>query len=182
MPRYIILSAARAIFTLQKLAMSNILNAPQKKRRGVGASCSVLLRYLLPAKLISNRYPNKDKRDALGGLIITQRDIIRVTRREQLYIFMKHEDFGDHELNSVQKWARVIREGSESHAFKDRKDKEERVEVAVKYDARETPIHATNWEGINALLADGYKVDDDRLPVPYNTPSNTGKRDQMVYK
>ena len=69
------------------------MNAPQKKRQGVGASLSVLLCYLHPVKLVFDRYPNKDKRDALGGILITPRDVIRVTSREQLYIFMKHEDF-----------------------------------------------------------------------------------------
>ena len=95
---------------------------------------------------------------------------------------MKHEDFGDHELHCVHKWVRFIREGSEAHAFEYSKDTEEMGEILVKSDARETPIHATNQEDIHALLADGYKVYDDRPPAPKNTPSNTGKNDQPVYK
>ena len=67
--------------------------------------------------LVSDRYPNKYKCDALGGLVITRIDVIRVTRREQLRIFMEHEDFGDHELHCVQKWVRFIIEGSESHTL-----------------------------------------------------------------
>ena len=43
-------------------------------------------------------------------------------------------------------------------------------------------MHATTQEDINDLLADGYKVDDDRLPDPENSPINTGKTDQPVYK
>ena len=76
------------------LAMSNVSDTLQKNRRGVGASCSVLLCYLHPSELISDRYPNKDKRDTLSRLIITQREVIRVTRREQLCIFMKYKDVG----------------------------------------------------------------------------------------
>ena len=49
--------------------------------------------------------------------MITWRDIIRVTRREQLYILMKHEDFGDHELHCVHKWVRVVREDSDVHVL-----------------------------------------------------------------
>ena len=45
-------------------------------------------------------------------------------------------------MHCVQKRFRVIREGSEAYAFKDIEDKEERGEVAVEYDARETTIHA----------------------------------------
>ena len=71
---------------------------------------------------------------------------------------------------------------SEANEFEDSEEKEERGEVSVESDARETPIHATTREDINALLADGYEVDDDRLPAPENTPRNTGKTDQPVYK
>ena len=53
-----------------------------KNRRNVGASCSVILRYLHPEKLIYERYSNKDKSDVIGGLIITQREVVTVTRRE----------------------------------------------------------------------------------------------------
>ena len=108
----------------KKLAMLNILNALEKNRRGVGASCSVLLRYLHPSKLIYDRYPNKENIDALGGIIITRRDVTRVIRRGNLYIFMKHEDFGDHKLHCVQKWVRVIIGGSEAHTLKDNSYKE----------------------------------------------------------
>ena len=180
---YISLSSARAIFTLEKkLAMSKISNNPPKKRQGVGASCSSLLCYLHPFNFISGRYDKKEKRDALGGIIITRRDVIRVIRREQLYILMKHEDFGDYELHYIHKWVRVVREGSELNVLEYSKEKEYMGEVMVKYDALETPMHANTQENINALLADGYEVDDDRLPAPGNTPINTGKKYQPVYK
>ena len=132
--------------------------------------------------MIYDRYINKYKRDAPSRVIITRRDVIRVTRTKQLYIFIKYEDFGDYEFHSVQKWVRVIREGSEAHSFEDIEDKDERGEVAVKSYTRETPIHATTQEDIHDLLSDGYKVDDDRLPYPKNSPINTDKTDQPVYK
>ena len=47
-------------------------------------------------------YPNKDKRDVIGGLIINWREVITVTRREQLCIFMKYEDFLDHDMYCVK--------------------------------------------------------------------------------
>ena len=49
--------------------------------------------------MIYDRYTNKDKHYVLGGISITGREVITVTRREQLYIFMKHADFGDNELH-----------------------------------------------------------------------------------
>ena len=85
-------------------------------------------------------------------------------------------------MHCVQKWVIFIREGSEAHALEDSKEKEERGEVAVKSNARETPIHATTREDINALIVDGYEVDDDRLPDHDNTPINTCKYNQPIYK
>ena len=104
--------------------MSTDLNALQKRIQGAGASCLVLIFYLHPTKLIYDRYPNKDKHDALGGIIIIRRDIIRFTRREQLCIFKKQKYFRDHELHWVQKRIRVIREVSEAHTFKYSEDKD----------------------------------------------------------
>ena len=115
--RYIILGAAREIFTLKKLAMPNVAYAPRKKRQDASASCSVIFHYLHPSKLISDWYSKKYKRDALSGIIIARRDFIIVTRREQLYIFMKHQDLGDHELHCVHNWVRFIREGSDAHTY-----------------------------------------------------------------
>ena len=48
----------------------------------------------------------------------------------------------------------VIIEGSEAHELEDSEEKDDRGEVAVKYDSRETPIHATTREDINSLLSD----------------------------
>ena len=71
---------------------------------------------------------------------------------------MKHKDFRDHELHCVQNWVRFIREGIETHLLEDSKYKEEVGEVAVEFDAHETPFHATTSEDINSLLADERRV------------------------
>ena len=86
---------------------------------------------------------------------------------------MNHMDFGDHELHCVCSLVVVIIEGIETHAFKDSEDKLGGRGVAVESNDRETPVCATNQEDIYALLEDGYKVDDDRLPYPKNKPSST---------
>ena len=69
-------------------------------------------------------------------------------------------------MHCVQKLVIFIREGDEAHSFKDSKNKEGGGGVHLKSDARETTIHATTREDINALLAYGYEVDYDRFPAP----------------
>ena len=84
-----ILGVARTIFLLKKVTMLSASNAPQKKILRVGASCLVLISYLYLSKLVSGRYRNKYKCNELGGITITNRDVIRVTSRYQLFIFIK---------------------------------------------------------------------------------------------
>ena len=54
--------------------------------------------------------------------------------------------------------------------------------VVVKYNARESPIHATTWEAIHYLLTDRYKANDDKLPDPDNKPIPTGDAYRPVNK
>ena len=46
-------------------------------------------------------------------------------------------------MHCVQKRAIVIKEGIKAHAFEDSEENDERVEVAVKYNDLDTPIHST---------------------------------------
>ena len=80
----------------------------------------------------------------IGEIIITPIEVITVNRREQLYIFVKHEEFGYHTLYCVQSWVIFIIEVIDTHVFGDSEEKEERGEVTIRYDARETPILETN--------------------------------------
>ena len=83
----------------------------------------VLLCHLHPVRLIYDSYPKKYKIDVLGGIIITWIKVTAVNRREYLCIFMKYEDFGDHELHCIQMWVRFISEGSKTHVFEYNEEK-----------------------------------------------------------
>ena len=123
-----------------------------------------------------------DKHDALDRIIITQREVIRFTRREQLCILMKPEDFEDHEFHWVKRWVRFIIEVSNTHVIKDSEDKDEEGDITVEFYARKNTINATTWEDINYLLAYGYTVDDDRLPAPKNKTNIIGDTEQNNIK
>ena len=62
--------------------------------------------------------------------------------------------------------------------LKGSKDKKEKGELAIRYDAHDTPINTTTQEDINNLLASGYEVNDDRIPDPKIKNSPTGDTDQ----
>ena len=66
--------------------------------------------------------------------------------------------------------------------FKYIEEKLELREVADESDACETSIRETTREDINAVLAYGYNIYDDRLPDYDNKQSATDKTDQRVYK
>ena len=82
---------------------------------------------------------------------------------------MKYEDFADHVFYCVQRWVRVIIEGSETHVLEDIEYNQEGGDVAIGSDARNNPIHETTWEVINDLLADAKEVDYYRLPYLKNS-------------
>ena len=95
---------------------------------------------------------------------------------------MKHEYFGDQELQCVQRWIIFIREGSDTHLFKDIEEKNDSGEITIGSNARETPIYATTRYGVNDLLSGGHEVTYNRLPDPKNKPSLKLDTDRPVYK
>ena len=90
---------------------------PKKLRLGVGAKCTTLLKYLHPAKLIDTKYPNRTAQSALDNLIVIQQEVKKVNKKEQRCIVFRHDVFDGIELHCVQRWAKVIVEGSEEHIF-----------------------------------------------------------------
>ena len=120
--------------------MSNTPIAPQKKIQGVGDSYSVLLLYLHLSKMVYESYSTKDNSGSISGIIITRRGIIRVSRRENIFIFIKHDDLKESELQCVKSWVRVDTEGFEAHVFEYIKYKKSDREVAVEYNAHDTTM------------------------------------------
>ena len=51
------------------------------------------------------------------------------------------------------------------------------MEVAVKYDVRETHINTTTQEYIHDFLQDGHENNKHRIPAPENKPIATGNTD-----
>ena len=66
----------------------------RKKNNGVGALCSVLIRYLHPRRDVDTKYPRARFDDRLDGLLVQRRQIKKVNHRDQTVIVLfRHDDF-----------------------------------------------------------------------------------------
>ena len=64
----------------------------KKKTNGVGATCSVLLRYLHPAKAIAERYCNYGHKDRLDGLLVIGKDKCVINKVKRTVIMFLHDN------------------------------------------------------------------------------------------
>ena len=85
--------------------------ARKKKRMGVGARCSVLVKRLHPQNVVVARIPNSTAQERLEDLVVTKRD--EVTRKGRTFeaIFFDHPTFPNEPLWACQRFAVVKQEG-----------------------------------------------------------------------
>jgi hypothetical protein len=152
--------------------------APQKLRHGAGATCSVLLTRLHPAKLVSDKYTNLEHGRRLSDLICIRQEDKIVSRRLQSCFVYRHGDFEGKELHAVGRWSKVEVEGNFIHYFgsnatnedeeKDEGASDEVVQIQIPTEI----LHAGNRaEDIAQVRALGFVVDDDNEPAPENIPT-----------
>ena len=63
-----------------------------KKQLGVGAKCSALLKYMHPAKLIDEKYPNRTAQTRLENLLTIKEGTRLVNKKQQRVIVFRHDD------------------------------------------------------------------------------------------
>ena len=86
----------------------------KKKRNGVGAKCSVLLKRLHPRKDIQDKYPNATAQQRLSDLLVIGKATKKVTRRDQEVTMFRHSNFEGKELYIVHRWVTVEEESPDS--------------------------------------------------------------------
>ena len=91
----------------------------EKLRLGIGATCSVALKYLHPRKVICDKYTNTTAQRTLDGLISLKKETLKVNRREQECVVFRHEEFEGILLHCVLRWVKIITEGSDDTFFDD---------------------------------------------------------------
>ena len=153
---------------------------PRKKCVGVGANCSVLLKYMHPAKTISDKYPNTTARQRIENLVALRQETKIVKRKQQRVIVFRHDDFLEVEIYCVRRWVKVMVEGAPEHFFEGEDNNgnntggPEEGNAGAEEQLNEIDGHIFNAsncaEDIAMVRNQGLDVDCDNEPAPENLP------------
>ena len=88
-----------------------------KKRLGVGAECTVSLRFLHPKDKIAEKIPNQTKSQKLSVLVVQERMEKPIRRKPTQCVMFRHEDFGGQPLWCMEKYVKVDVEGPKETFF-----------------------------------------------------------------
>lgn len=123
----------------------------------VGDTCYVIKRFLHSSRIISDRYPNQEHREALEGLLVTGINEQRLINRSMKQVRRP--------LYCVPRYMHVTN-GNREPVIPIQED-------AAAEDLIEMPeVTGNNQEDMERLCIDGYNVDDDNEPAPENVPDN----------
>ena len=149
----------------------------KKLRLGVGATCSVFLKYMHSKPVIAGKYPNFIATDRINDLNVIKREVRKVNRKDQMCIIFTYRDFDDVKIYYTQRFAVVTKEETESEFFTE--DVPEANTIATEQrDAVEEEIEVPRTDNnlqdtINEMRALGITVDDDNEAVEENLPTAT---------
>ena len=89
----------------------------QPKWLGVGASCTIRLRFLHPKNKVKEVIQNQTVTQQLTGLIVQSREVKSIHRENKECIVFRHEDFGGQLLWALERGVVVDIEGPEDTFF-----------------------------------------------------------------
>jgi hypothetical protein len=88
----------------------------KKLRLGVGAKCSVMIKYLRPSKLVKDTLINRTDRERVKDLLAIRKEVKRSREKEQMCAVFRHSLFENKEIYAVLCWVKVEQEGP-AHSF-----------------------------------------------------------------
>ena len=86
---------------------------PTRKRLGVGASCTIKLRFLHPKNQVKDKIPNQSLSQQLTGLIVQSKAEKIIHKVNKDCIVFRHEDFGGQLVWALQRYVQVDIQGLE---------------------------------------------------------------------
>lgn len=157
-------------------------------RHGVGATCTVLTRFIHPSEHVRQKHKNLDKGHRTLVLLVGV-DTKKVRRKLQEVYTFRSDDFNDVDelLYAVKRNVRVLTEGAAEHIFlpKDQPSPSESVTTNRNDDEDETSMPLRTGvlaEEIQTFKAAGVIVDDDNEPAPENVPAPTTSASTGIFK
>jgi len=171
-----------------------------KLRPGVGATCSVLIRFLHPSRDVRSAILNLTSSQRLEDLLLIKEEEKEINHKKTQCFVFRHDRFPNIELYASKRWTKVEKEGSETQLFVINDEVSSNVSDNVN-----TPIESVNEEGgddeaiddeveitpnvLNARNTNedimyvrglGLAVDDDNEPAPENVPEPTNPNDEPL--
>ena len=96
---------------------STMTPQPTRKHLGVGASCTVKLRFLHPKNLVKDKIPNQSSSQQLTGLIVQSKAEQVICKVKKDCIVFRQEDFGGQLVWALQRYVQVDIQGPEQSFF-----------------------------------------------------------------
>jgi hypothetical protein len=92
------------------------------KRQGIGATCSVGVRYLHPKKLLKERFLSTTPKQRLSGLLSLRKESKKLNGKSQCCIVFRHDDYPNIKRFCQERWCKVDQEGLENSLFDSSKE------------------------------------------------------------
>ena len=122
-----------------------------KLRPGVGATCSVLIRFLHPSRDVRSAILNLTSSQRLEDLLLIKEEEKEINHKKTQCFVFRHDRFPNIELYASKRWTKVEKEGSETQLFVINDEVSSNVSDNVN-----TPIESVNEEG-----GDDEAIDDE---------------------
>ena len=91
----------------------------QKKKLtlGVGAECSVLVKFMHPARTVASVIVNATKNQRLEKLLVLREEMKVVKGKDVKCVIFRHDGFENVELYCVKRWIKIEKEGPSNSFF-----------------------------------------------------------------
>ena len=148
-------------------------------RRGVGAKCSVLVKFLHPTKFVKSVITNVTKGQKEFDLIIVRKEEKVVNRRKQTVVVLRSDDtkWKNEEVYCCERYATVLKEGDAADFFINTSANDRESDQPAEFEGAPVPEnlqhHTGSREDIINLRNQGFQVDDDNDPVEENIPDTS---------
>ena len=90
-----------------------------KKKLGVGANCTIPMKFLHPLKVIADKYPNQTAHSVMENCLCVGRDQKKIRNQEKDVVIFRHDDLPNKVIYCVLKWLKVNVKGAAEHFFEE---------------------------------------------------------------